>query len=173
MRIATYSPDIRPLSRSRRTRCPCVELVALVLSSLPLCCPYSVLVRHRPCRVRAPARIPRCAGIYLRMPFAGGGAGLAPRASSRQDTSPAPLYLVERPAFPVAPLPEFAGRYARDAFELGAQVRRARIVEFVGDLAEGQFIVYQQFLDPFDPLCNVIFSSVMPVISENNLLRAL
>lgn len=50
--IREYFPScgLRPTARISGP-CPVrVALVASVLGSLPLCCPYSDLVRHRPCR---------------------------------------------------------------------------------------------------------------------------
>jgi hypothetical protein len=49
---------------------------------------------------------------------------------------------------------EPAGRKAGNLLELIGEVLNAAVVEFVGDFAQGQLAVLEQFFDPFDLLQN-------------------
>lgn len=139
--------------------CPCV-VRCLVLSSLPLCCPYLSLSTVR----AASVLLQGSAMCGISSDARGRGAGLLP-GRSRQDTSQ-PLYLVER-------------RFRSPASELPsvmpvtllnwAQVRRARIVEFVGDLAEDSSLHTSSSLTR-STRCAIFFQRDACHL-ENNLLR--
>src|SRR5690606_14461956 len=70
---------------------------------------------------------------------------------------PVSLYLVQGDSPCLAQFLEMAGSQASDFFELVAQVGRTGIVQKLGDLAQGEFIIDQEFLDPFDLLGNEVF----------------
>src|SRR5690606_28984877 len=66
------------------------------------------------------------------------------------------LHLVQGDSPCLAQFLEMAGGQASDFFELVAQVDRTGIVQKLGNLTQGEFIIDQKFLDRFDLLGNEV-----------------